>query len=117
MYGLKSAKLTRGMASGPIISWEVNEETVETVSDFIFWGYKITADGDCTPGNKPETSAPFSLSSHVFLRWTLFTGQLEERTTTGDLSGRRDRSLHSFLSRKKAQTQLMLTLDFLAQLT
>ena len=70
-----------------------------------------------SPGNKPETSAPFSLSSHVFLCWTLFTGQLEERTTTGDLSGRRDRSLHSFLSRKKAQTQLMLTLDFLAQLT
>ena len=40
--------MTRGMASGPIISWEVNEETVETVSDFIFWGYKITADGDCS---------------------------------------------------------------------
>ena len=35
------------MASGPIISWEIDEETVETVSDFIFWGSKITADGDC----------------------------------------------------------------------
>ena len=36
------------MASGPITSWEVDEETVETVSDFIFWGSKITADGDCS---------------------------------------------------------------------
>ena len=36
------------MASGPITSWEVDGETVETVSDFIFWGSKITADGDCS---------------------------------------------------------------------
>ena len=36
------------MASGPITSWEINEETVEAVSDFIFWGSKITADGDCS---------------------------------------------------------------------
>ena len=35
------------MASGPITSWEIYRETVETVSDFIFWGSKITADGDC----------------------------------------------------------------------
>ena len=34
------------MASGPITSWQVDGETVETVSDFIFWGSKITADGD-----------------------------------------------------------------------
>ena len=34
------------MASGPITSWEIDGETVETVSDFIFWGYKITADGN-----------------------------------------------------------------------
>ena len=34
------------MASGPIASWGINGETVETVSDFIFWGSKITADGD-----------------------------------------------------------------------
>ena len=32
----------------PITSWEIDEETVETVSDFIFWGSKITADGDCS---------------------------------------------------------------------
>ena len=36
------------MASGPITSWEIDGETVETVSDFIFSGSKITADGDCT---------------------------------------------------------------------
>ena len=36
------------MASGPIISWEIDGETVETVSDFIFMGSKITADGDCS---------------------------------------------------------------------
>ena len=35
------------MASDPITSWEIDGETVETVSDFIFWGSKITADGDC----------------------------------------------------------------------
>ena len=36
------------MASGPITSWEIDGETVETVSDLIFWGSKITADGDCS---------------------------------------------------------------------
>ena len=36
------------MTSGPITSWEIDGETVETVSDFIFWGSKITADGDCS---------------------------------------------------------------------
>ena len=36
------------MASGPIASWEIDRETAETVSDFIFWGSKITADGDCS---------------------------------------------------------------------
>ena len=35
------------MASGPITSWEIDGETVERVSDFIFWGSQITADGDC----------------------------------------------------------------------
>ena len=39
---------TKIMASGPITSWEIDEETVETVSDFIFWGSKITADGNCS---------------------------------------------------------------------
>ena len=43
---------TKIMASGPITSWEMYGETVETVSDFIFLGSKITADGDCSPENK-----------------------------------------------------------------
>ena len=39
---------TKIMASGPITSWQIDGETVETVADFIFWGSKITADGDCS---------------------------------------------------------------------
>ena len=47
--GLKlNIQKTKIMASGPITSWETDGETVETVSDFIFWGSKITADGDCS---------------------------------------------------------------------
>ena len=47
--GLKlSIQKTKIMASGPITSWEIYGETVETVSDFIFWSSKITADGDCS---------------------------------------------------------------------
>ena len=45
--GLKfNIQKTKIMASGPTISWQIDGETVETVSDFIFWGSKITADGD-----------------------------------------------------------------------
>ena len=40
------------MASSPITSWEIDGETVETVSDFIFWGSKITVDGDCSHETK-----------------------------------------------------------------
>ena len=47
--GLKlNIQKTKIMASGPITSWEIDGETVETVSDFIFGGFKITADGDCS---------------------------------------------------------------------
>ena len=47
--GLKlSIQKTKIMASGPITSWEIDWETMETVADFIFWGSKITADGDCS---------------------------------------------------------------------
>ena len=47
--GLKhNIQKTKIMTSGPITSWEIDGETVETVSDFIFWGSKITADGDCS---------------------------------------------------------------------
>ena len=47
--GLKlNIQKTKIMASGSITSWEIDGETVDTVSDFIFWGSKITADGDCS---------------------------------------------------------------------
>jgi len=47
--GLKhNIQKTKIMASGPITSWKIDGETVETVSDFIFSGSKITADGDCS---------------------------------------------------------------------
>ena len=47
--GLKlNIQKTKIMASGPITSWEIDGETKETVSDFIFLGSKITADGDCS---------------------------------------------------------------------
>ena len=51
--GLKlNIQKTKIMASGPITSWQIDGETVETVSDFIFGGSKITADGDCSNGIK-----------------------------------------------------------------
>ena len=47
--GLKlNIQKTKTMASGPITSWQIDGETVETVADFIFLGFKITADGDCS---------------------------------------------------------------------
>ena len=47
--GLKhNIQKTKIMASSPITSWEIDGERVETVADFIFWGSKITADGDCS---------------------------------------------------------------------
>ena len=47
--GLKlNIQKTKIMASGPITSWQIDGETMETVSDFIFLGFKITADGDCS---------------------------------------------------------------------
>ena len=47
--GLKlNIQKTKIMASGPITSWQIDGEMVETVADFIFWGSKITVDGDCS---------------------------------------------------------------------
>ena len=47
--GLKlNIQKTKIMTYGPITSWQIDGETVETVSEFIFWGSKITADGDCS---------------------------------------------------------------------
>ena len=56
--GLKfNIQKTKIMASGPITSWEIDGETEETVSDFIFLGSKITADGDCS--HEIKTLAPW----------------------------------------------------------
>ena len=49
--GLKlNIQKTKIMASSPITSWQINKETMETVTDFIIWGSKITAEGDCSHG-------------------------------------------------------------------
>ena len=53
------------MASGPITSWEIDGETVETVSDFTFLGSKITADGDCS--HEIKTICIFTYNSHFVI--------------------------------------------------
>ena len=59
--GLKlNIQKTKIMASGPTTSWEIDGETVETVSDFIFLGSKITADGDCS--HEIKTLTPWKQS-------------------------------------------------------
>ena len=48
-FGLKlNIQKTKIMVSSPVTSWQIDGESVETVSDFIFWGSKITADGECS---------------------------------------------------------------------
>ena len=60
-FGLKlNIQKTKIMASGPITSWEIDGETVETVTDFIYEGSKITADGDCC--HEIKTLAPWKKS-------------------------------------------------------
>ena len=56
------------MASGPITSWQIDGETVETVSDFIFLGSKITADGDCSD----ETERRLLLGRKVMTNQTAY---------------------------------------------
>ena len=73
--GKLNIQKTKIMASGPITSWKIDGETVETVSDFIFWGSKIIADGDCSHeikrrlllGRKVMTSLDSILISRDFL--------------------------------------------------
>ena len=70
-----SIQKTKIMASGPISSWQIDEEAVETVADFIFLGSKITADGDCSPeikrhlllGRKAMTNLDSILKSRVII--------------------------------------------------
>ena len=75
--GLKlNIQKTKIMASGPITSWEMDRETVETVSDFIFGGSKITVDGDC---------------SHEIKRWLLLERKV--MTNLGSILKSRDITL------------------------
>ena len=61
--GLKfNVQKTKIMASGPITSWQIDEEIVETVADFIWGGSKITADGDCSMKLKDACSLEEKLS-------------------------------------------------------
>ena len=61
--GLKlNIQKTKIMASGPITSWEIDGETVETVADFIFLGSRITADGDCSHEIKKRLLTPWKKS-------------------------------------------------------
>ena len=74
--GLKfNIQKTKIMASGPITSWEIDGETVETVSDFIFLGSKITADGDCS----------HEIKRRLLLRRKVMTN-LESIFKSGDVS-------------------------------
>ena len=78
--GLKlNFQKTKIVASGPITSWQIDGETVETVSDFIFWGSKITADGDCSHeikrhlllGRKVMTSLDSIFKSRNMTLWSI----------------------------------------------
>ena len=65
--GLKlNIQKTKIMASGPITSWEIDGETMETVVDFILGGSKITADGDCNH----ELKDAYSLEEKLWPNWT-----------------------------------------------
>ena len=77
--GLKlNIQKTKIMASGPITSWEIDGETMETVTDFIIWGSKITADGDCRQdikrrlllGKKAMTNLDSILKGRDITFWT-----------------------------------------------
>ena len=80
MVGLKlNLQKKTIMASGPITSWEIDGETMETVSDFIFLGSKITADGDCSH----EIKTRFHLGGKFM---TNLDSILKSRDCTGGLS-------------------------------
>ena len=90
------------MASGPITSWQIDREKMETVTDFIFWGSKITADGDCsheikrrfflgrkviTNLDKEKAMAPHSSTLACKIPWTEEPGRLQ---STASLRVRHD---------------------------
>ena len=88
---------TKIMTSGPITSWEIDGETVETVSDFILGGSKITADGDCSHeikrhlllGRKVMTNLDSMLKSRDFGHLMRRVDSLEKTLMLGRIRGRR----------------------------
>ena len=93
--GLKlNIQKTKIMASGPITSWEIDGETVETVTDFIFWGSKITADGDCSHEIKRHLLLGRKVMAAVLPCRAIWS--LDSREGRGRLQGgSRPGSLHS----------------------
>ena len=83
--GLKvNIQKTKIMASGPITSWQIDGRTVETVLDFVFWCFKITADGDCSHEIKrclllgrEKAMAPHSSTLAWKIPWTEEPGRLQ----------------------------------------
>ena len=83
------------MASGPITSWEIDGETVETVSDFIFLGSKITVDGDCSYeikrhlllGRKAMTSLDSILKSRIQHAWGWCMGMTQRDVMGREVGG------------------------------
>ena len=69
------------MASGPITSWEIDGETVERVSDFIFLGSKITADGDCSHEIKKTFKWTWEIQAYVFPRSTVIIVMFKQWST------------------------------------
>ena len=72
--GLKlNIQKTKIMASGPITLWQIDGETVETVSDFIFWGSKITTDGDCSHEIKRHLLLGRNIKTNLLLLLSRFS--------------------------------------------
>ena len=71
---------TKIMASGPITAWEIDGETVETVSDFILGGSKITADGDCSQELKEAYSSEEKLRPTYIAYWKAETLLCQQRS-------------------------------------
>ena len=65
MPSLLKLNKTKIMASGPITSWEIDGETVETASDFILWGSKINVDGDCSHEIKRSLLLPRKVMTNL----------------------------------------------------
>ena len=85
-FGLKlNIQKTKIMASSPIISWQIDGETVETVTDFILGGFKITADGDCS----------YEIKRHLLLGRKAMTN-LESILKNRDITLPKSRSSQSY---------------------